>query len=48
MMVRLVLALSLLLALPACGTKSALLMPDGKSTPKGTRDPSEPPVPITR
>jgi predicted small lipoprotein YifL len=48
MMLRLVLALSLVLALPACGTKSALLMPDGKPTPKGQKDPSEPPVPIVR
>jgi hypothetical protein len=44
--VRLILVLSLVLAVPACGTKSKLLKPDGSSTPKSQKDPSQPPVPI--
>jgi predicted small lipoprotein YifL len=48
MMLRLVLALCVALALPACGTKSPLLMPNGKPSPKGQHDPSLPPNPITR
>ena len=40
----------LALALPAagCGTKTELLMPDGKPTPRDQRDPSQPPSPISR
>lgn len=38
-------ALALLLALGAagCGVKNDLVMPDGKPTPKGEKDPSKPP-----
>ena len=48
MILRLVLALSLALSVAACGTKSNLLKPDGDPTPKGQKDPSQPPSPITR
>jgi predicted small lipoprotein YifL len=47
-LMRLVLILSLAFAVPACGTKDKLLMPDGKPTPKGQKDPSLPPQPIQR
>lgn len=46
--VRLLLTFALALAVPACGIKSDLLMPDGKPTPKNQRDPSRPPQPIGR
>jgi hypothetical protein len=46
MILRLCLALALTLSLGACGTKSNLLTPDGKETPKGQTDPSRPPHPI--
>lgn len=48
MILRLVIALSLVFSLSACGSKSPLLMPDGKPTPKHEKDPSEPPTPISR
>jgi predicted small lipoprotein YifL len=48
MTLRLVIVLSLALALPGCGIKSDLLMPNGKETPKGQKDPSRPPQPIGR
>ncbi len=48
MILRIVVALSLVLAAPACGTKSNLLKPDGNPTPKGQSDPSRPANPITR
>jgi predicted small lipoprotein YifL len=41
--------LSLLLALlllGACGVKNDLVLPDGKQTAKGEKDPSKPPQPI--
>jgi len=47
-LVRLFLVLSLAFAVPACGTKDKLLMPDGKPTPKNQKDPSQPPNPIQR
>jgi hypothetical protein len=47
-LMRLILALSLAFAVPACGTKDKLLMPDGKPVPKSQRDPSQPPNPIQR
>ena len=34
------------LALSACGVKSDLVRPDGKTTAKGQNDPSRPPQPI--
>ena len=48
MMLRLLIALSLLLAIPACGTKSELDLPSGKPSPHGEPDPSQPPNPIAR
>ena len=46
---QLVLVLSLAIAVPlvvsGCGVKSDLLMPNGKETPKGKKDPSKPPNP---
>jgi predicted small lipoprotein YifL len=43
-------ALSLVLALTlaGCGTKTELLLPDGKPNPAGQKDPSQPPSPISR
>ena len=35
-----------LLLLTACGVKNDLVLPDGKPTTKGQRDPSKPPLPI--
>lgn len=48
MILRLILAFSLVLAVPACGVKTDLLMPNGKQTPKNQKDPSRPPQPIGR
>jgi predicted small lipoprotein YifL len=45
---RLVVVLSLALAIAACGTKSDLLKPNGDPTPKSQKDPSQPPNPIAR
>ena len=38
-----VIVLALALSVSACGVKSDLVMPDGKPTPKGEKDPSKPP-----
>ena len=48
MILRLFLALSLVLAVSGCGTKSNLDLPNGKPTPKNQHDPSQPPNPIVR
>jgi hypothetical protein len=48
MILRLLLIVGLCIAVPACGVKSDLLMPSGKETPKGQKDPSRPPQPIGR
>jgi predicted small lipoprotein YifL len=48
LILRLMLAFALALAVPACGIKSDLLMPDGKATAKNQKDPSRPPQPIGR
>jgi predicted small lipoprotein YifL len=48
MKLRLALVIGLSLAVAACGTKSALLKPDGDPTPKSQKDPSQPPNPISR
>ncbi|MGD0190465.1 MAG: hypothetical protein ABSD74_06975 [Rhizomicrobium sp.] len=48
MIIRLLIAFGLILAVPACGTKSELDLPNGKPSPKGQADPSQPPNPITR
>ena len=46
LILRLLVVLGLLLAVPACGTKDDLIMPNGKATPKGEKDPSNPPQTI--
>ena len=46
MITRILLALSLAIAVTACGVKDNLLTPDGKQTSKN--DPSRPPQPIGR
>lgn len=46
MIFRLVIAFALALAVPGCGVKTDLLMPNGKHTPKDQKDPSQPPQPI--
>ena len=42
--IALALALSLALGVGACGVKNDLVLPDGKPTPKGQKDPSKPPA----
>ncbi len=46
MILRLLMIFALALAIPACGTKGDLLKPDGKETPKGQKDPSQPDEPL--
>lgn len=46
--VGLLIALSLVLPMAACGTKTELLLPNGKPNPAGRKDPSQPPSPISR
>jgi predicted small lipoprotein YifL len=48
MILRLVLIVSLAVAVTACGTKSELITPAGKANPHGQKDPSQPPQPIGR
>lgn len=48
LILRLLVVLGLLLAVPACGTKDDLIMPNGKATPKGQKDPSKPQRPIAQ
>jgi predicted small lipoprotein YifL len=48
MILRLVLIVSLAAAVAACGTKSELITPAGKTNPHGQKDPSQPPQPIGR
>ena len=43
MKLRVILAIALAIAVSSCGVKSDLLLPDGKPTPKGQKDPSKPP-----
>jgi predicted small lipoprotein YifL len=45
---RVIVALALMMPVAACGTKTELLMPNGKPTPRDQRDPSQPPSPISR
>jgi hypothetical protein len=40
---RLALAFSLALGAAGCGVKNDLVLPDGKPSPKGQKDPSKPP-----
>ncbi|MEJ0027935.1 MAG: hypothetical protein WDN01_18065 [Rhizomicrobium sp.] len=44
MKARLVPAILLALCVAGCGVKNDLVMPDGKPTPKGQKDPSKPPT----
>jgi predicted small lipoprotein YifL len=48
MLLRLLIAFSLLLPAASCGLKSELYLPDGKPTPRDQKDPSQPPSPISR
>lgn len=45
---KITLALALAVGIAGCGTKTELLKPDGKPTPRDERDPSQPPSPISR
>ena len=38
-----ILALALAFVVAGCGVKNDLLLPDGKPSPKGEKDPSKPP-----
>ena len=46
MIMRILVAVAFAFALASCGVKNDLVMPNGKPTPKGQHDPSEPPQPI--
>jgi predicted small lipoprotein YifL len=48
LVLKLIVAFALMLPVAACGTKTELLMPNGKPTPRDQRDPSQPPSPISR
>ncbi|MBL6852930.1 MAG: hypothetical protein ISS15_14265 [Alphaproteobacteria bacterium] len=43
MTLRVALVFVLALGVAGCGVKNDLVMPDGKPTPKGEKDPSKPP-----
>jgi predicted small lipoprotein YifL len=43
---RILLIIGLAIAIPACGTKSNMKLPNGKENPKGQKDPSPQPQPI--
>jgi predicted small lipoprotein YifL len=45
---KLTLVAALAAGVAGCGTKTELLKPDGKPTPRNERDPSQPPSPISR
>lgn len=45
---KLTLVATLAIGIAGCGTKTELLRPDGKPTPRDERDPSQPPSPISR
>jgi predicted small lipoprotein YifL len=44
MKLRMALTLLVALGVAGCGVKNDLVMPDGKPTPKGEKDPSKPPA----
>jgi hypothetical protein len=48
MILRILLIIGLAISFSGCGTKSDLLTPAGKETPKSDKDPSRPPQPIGR
>jgi predicted small lipoprotein YifL len=43
MRLRVILAIALAFAVAGCGVKNDLVLPDGKPSPKGEKDPSKPP-----
>ena len=43
MKLRIALIVAMALGVAGCGVKNDLVMPDGKPTPKGEKDPSKPP-----
>jgi predicted small lipoprotein YifL len=43
MKLRIILTFFLALAVAGCGVKNDLVLPDGKPSPKGEKDPSKPP-----
>jgi predicted small lipoprotein YifL len=47
MKLRLLLVFALAFSVAGCGVKNDLVLPDGKPTPKGEKDPSKPPAPNT-
>jgi len=47
-LLRVAAALTLAVGIASCGTKTELLKPDGKPTPRDERDPSQPPNPLSR
>jgi predicted small lipoprotein YifL len=48
MILRFLVVLALMLPAAGCGTKSELLLPSGKPSPRDQNDPSQPPSPISR
>lgn len=46
MILRIALVALLSLSVISCGVKNELNLPNGKETPKGEKDPSQPPQPI--
>jgi hypothetical protein len=42
--IALTLAITVALGVAGCGVKNDLVLPDGKPTPKGQKDPSKPPA----
>jgi predicted small lipoprotein YifL len=48
MKLRTLLAFALAFSLAGCGVKNDLVLPDGKPSPKGEKDPSKPPQQQTR
>jgi predicted small lipoprotein YifL len=48
MILRILIVAALAFSVSGCGTKSELLLPDGKPSPRDQKDPSQPPSPISR
>lgn len=48
MIIRILIILGLVIAVPACGTKNELDLPNGKAPVHGQKDPSQPANPIVR
>jgi len=47
-LLKVTLAAALAIGVAGCGTKTELLKPDGKRTPRDEKDPSQPPSSISR